>query len=134
MRPRRPAASVRASERPGVEDERVVPAVQEDDVEDVERADRDHPGDQRAFAMPVQRLEGEAAGIDLAAVGHDLLDAVVEVEVPGEGLVAELGKAALDAEGHARAVEQNRGLEPLLDEAGGLEEIDETDRAFEGDG
>src|ERR1700678_1339908 len=55
-----------ASERPGVEDEGVVAAMQQHEVEHVERVDWPDPLDQRRFAVAVQRLQRKAAGIGLA--------------------------------------------------------------------
>ena len=52
----------------------------------------------------------------------------------GERLVAELGEAALHAERDAGSVEQDRGLEAFAHQARRLQQVDETDRAFEGDG
>ncbi len=84
--------------------------------------------------MAVERLQREAAGVDLAAFGHELGELVVEVLRAGKGLVAELRKTALNAQGHARAIEQNRRLEAFALEPQRLQDIDETDGAFEGDG
>ncbi len=64
----------------------------------------------------------------------NFISVVVEVLVAGERLVAELGKAALHAERNAGTVEQDRGLETFAHQARGLQHVDETDRAFEGDG
>ena len=83
--------------------------MQEDQVEHVERADRRDAGDQRAFTMAVERLQSEAAGIDLAALRHELLDLLVHRHVAGEGLVAKGREAALHAKRDAGAVEQNVG-------------------------
>src|ERR1700722_5054619 len=83
--------------------------------------------------MSVKRLQREAAGVDLAAFGHELHQRVVEVLMSGECLVADLGKTALDAEGDAGAIQQDRGLETLAHQARGLQHVDEADRAFEGD-
>src|SRR5580704_5421851 len=47
------------SERPGVQDERAVSAVQEDEIEDVERADGPHALDEGRLAVPVECLKGE---------------------------------------------------------------------------
>jgi hypothetical protein len=53
---------------------------------------------------------------------------------PGKGLVAERREAALHAERDAGAVQQDGGLEALALQARGLQQVDEADRAFEGDG
>jgi hypothetical protein len=82
--------------------------------------------------VTVERLQREAAGVDLAALGHEFLDLCVEIQVSWEGFVAELGEAALHAQGDARPVEQHRRLEALALEPHRLQQVDETDRAFEG--
>src|SRR5258705_8635694 len=69
----------RASQRPGVENERVLLAVEQDQIEHIERVDRLDAFDQRAFAVAVQGLQCEAARIDLATFGDELGDLVVEV-------------------------------------------------------
>src|ERR1700712_2040598 len=124
----------RSSDRPGVDDHRVIALVQEDAVEDVEGVDHADALDEGRLAMPVEGLGREPAGIDLAALGHELLQLVVEVQVPREGLIAETREAALDAEGDAGAVEQDGGVEALALQAGRLEEVHEADLALEGDG
>ena len=72
--------------------------------------------DQRRLAVAVERLQGETAGIDLAAFAHELGELIVEVVMPGKRLVADFGKAALHAERHAGAIEKDRGLEPFAQE------------------
>src|SRR6187402_2823969 len=74
--------------RPGVDDDGVVPLVEQDDVEHVERVDRTDAFDQRALAVAVERLEREAARVDLAAFAHELLDLSVEVQMAGKRFVA----------------------------------------------
>jgi hypothetical protein len=49
-----------------MEHEGIVAPVDEDEVEHIERADRADAGEQRALAMAVQHLEGEAAAVNLA--------------------------------------------------------------------
>src|SRR3989344_702501 len=71
------------SQRPGVEDEGLLLAVQQDDVQHIQRVDGLDAFDQRAFAEAIQGLQGEATGVDLAAFGEELGDLVVEVQVPG---------------------------------------------------
>src|SRR5262249_30656474 len=61
-----------ALQRPGVDDEGAVATMQQDQVENVERIDRPYARDQRALAVPVQRLQGETAGVGLAAFLHEL--------------------------------------------------------------
>src|SRR6516165_6699721 len=100
-----------ASHRPGMEHEGVVLAVHEHQVEHIERVDRPDAGNQRRLAVTVQRLQRKAAGIDLAALGHELGQLVVEVLRARKCFVAELGKPALHAERHAGAIEENSGLE-----------------------
>ena len=104
------------------------------EVEHVERADRPDAFDQGRLAVPVERLKREAAGVDLAAFANELRDLVVEVLSAGKRLVAKLGEAALDAKRDARAVKQDRGLEPFPLKPRRLQQIDEADRAFERDG
>ncbi len=84
------------------------------------------PSNERRLAVAVEGLGREPAGVDLAALGHELLKLVVEVQVAREGLVAEPREAALDTEGDAGAVEQDRGLEALALQAGGLEQVHEA--------
>src|SRR5277367_6681690 len=86
------------------------------------------------IAVAVERLEGEPASVDLAALAHGFGQLIVEVLMPGESLVAEARESALDPERDAGSVEQHRGVEALALQPGRLEEVDETDRALEGDG
>src|SRR5688572_17641505 len=72
------------SQRPGVDDEGVVAPVQQDDIEHVQRVDRSHALDQCALAVPVQRLQRKTAGVDLAALAHELRDLAVHGQMPGE--------------------------------------------------
>jgi hypothetical protein len=44
---------------------------------------------------------GEAAGIDFATLGDELCNLIVEVLSPLKRFIADLGKAALNAEGDA---------------------------------
>src|ERR1700709_2819886 len=80
------------SDGPGMDDQCVILTMQQLDIEHVERADRLDAFDQRRFTVPVQRLQCEAACIDLAAFFHELHQLLVEVEVAGEGFLAERGK------------------------------------------
>jgi hypothetical protein len=109
-------------------------AVHQHQVQHVQRVDGRTPSISERFAVAVQRLQREAACVHLAAFGDELGDLVVEVQVAGEGLVAQRGKAALHAQRHAGAVQQDRGLEALALQPRGLQQVDEADRAFEGDG
>jgi G3E family GTPase len=106
--------------------------VEQDQIEHVERIDRTDALDERGLAVAVERLQREAARVDLASFAHELLDLRVEVEVPRERLVAELRKAALHAERHARPVEQDGRLETFAFQAHRLQQVHEPDRAFEG--
>ena len=119
------------SERPGVEDERVVALVEQEDVEHVERADGPDPWNERRLAVAVERLEREPARVDLAALGHEGADLLVDDEVPGERLGRELRKAPLDAEQHARPIQEDARLEPLPHQARGLQHVHEADRPLE---
>src|SRR5277367_232488 len=94
-------------QRPGVDDGRARLLVQEDAIEHVERIDRDDAGHERFFGLPVERLRGEAAAVDLAAFLHELREALVHEEVARKSFVAEGGEAALEAERDARPVEQD---------------------------
>jgi hypothetical protein len=107
--------------------------MQEHEVENVERVDRPDALDQRRFAVPIERLQREAAGIGLAALGDELGDLIVEVLSAWKGFVADLRKAALDAKGDAWPIKQNGGLEAFAEKAGRLKQVDEADRALEGD-
>ncbi len=108
--------------------------MQQHDVEHIERIDRRDARHQGAFAMAIEGLQGKATGIDLAALVHELLQPCVEVEMAIEGGVAELGKTALHAEGDARSVKQDRGFKPFIDQATRLQQVDQTDGSFKGDG
>src|SRR5450830_1083247 len=114
-------------QRPGIEDERVVAAMQQCQVKHVEWIDRTNARNQRWFAMTVQRLQGKTAGIDLAAFFHELGDLLVEVLMTGKRFVAQGREVALDTQGNAGTVQQDRGVEALALQAGGLQQIDETD-------
>src|SRR5262245_42994432 len=65
------------SDGPRVENERVALAMEQDDVEHVERIDRTDAFHQCAFAVAVQRLQRETARIHLAAFGDELLELLV---------------------------------------------------------
>src|SRR3954470_12368477 len=108
--------------------------MQQHEVEHVERVDRAYAFDQRALAVTVQRLQREAAGVDLAAFGHELRDLVIEVLMPRERGIPERREAALHAQRDARPVEQHRGLESLALQTRRLQQVDEADRTFERDG
>src|SRR5262245_61727318 len=122
------------SHRPGVNHEGVVLAVQENEIEHIERIDRSYSGNKRRLAVTVKRLQRKAARIDLAAFAHELGELIVEVLVARKRFVAEFRKAALDAEGHAGSIEEDRGFEALALEAQRLKHVHEANRTFEGDG
>ena len=88
------------------------------------------PGMRTPSPLAVKGLQGEAAGIDLAALRHELGEPLVEA-VAGEGLVAERRKAALQAERDARSVEQDGGLVAFAQQPRGLQHVDQADGAFE---
>src|ERR1700684_457524 len=108
--------------------------MQQHEIEHVERVDRPDPLDQRRFTVAVQRLQREPAGLGLAALGHELRYLIVEVLSALEGFIANLRKTALHAESDAWAIEQNGGFEAFAEKASRLKQIDEANRAFEGDG
>jgi putative flavoprotein involved in K+ transport len=108
--------------------------MQQHDVEHIQRIDRRDARHQRAFPVAIERLQSEAAGIDLAALIHELLQTGVEVEMAVEGRVAELGKTALNAESDARTIEQDRGFKPFVDQTTRLQQIDQADGSFKGHG
>lgn len=129
-----PPVCVPCLKRPGIENEGVLPAVQENNVEYIERADWNHPRHERTLAVPVERLQRETAGVDLAAIGDDLLDAIVEVEVAGKYFVAQFWKSALDTKRDPGPVEQHGRFEAFLYQPRSLKQIKQADRALEGDG
>src|ERR1700722_8771148 len=98
--------------------------MQEHEVEHVERVDRPNALDQRRFAVAVKRLKREPAGVDLAALGDELGDLIVEVLSARKGFVTDLGKAALYAQGDAWPIEQDGGLEAFAEKPGRLKQID----------
>src|ERR1700736_2145729 len=129
--------SIRAmetSQRPGVENEGAVLAVQEDQVEHIKRVDRPDARNERRFAVTVEGLQGKSAGVDLAAFAHELGQLIVEVQMARERLIAELWEAALYAERHAGTIEQHRGGEAFALKAQRLQHVHQADRTFEGGG
>src|SRR5215471_18907387 len=111
-----------ALQSPGVQDERAVAPVQENEVEDVERTDRPDAGKQRRLAVAVEHLQRETAAEDLPAFAHELGQLVAEVLRAREWLVAQLRKAALHAQRHAGPVQQHRGLEAFALQAQRLQD------------
>lgn len=126
--------TVRALERPGIQDDGVGFLMDQHEVEHIERIDRPDAFDQRGFAVAVQCLQGEAAGVDLAALVHEALELIVEVLCAGERLVADLGEAALDAEGDAGSIQEDGRFISFAGEADRLKDVHEADGAFERDG
>src|SRR5688572_11139048 len=82
---------------PSVQNESVTLAMQQNQIEHVERIDRPNSLDQTGLAVPVQGLQCEAARIGLASLHHELLQGIVHGEVTWERFVAELRKPALHA-------------------------------------
>src|ERR1700722_5716197 len=121
-----------ASERPGVQDEGVVALVEEHDVEHVEGVDRPDTRQERRLTVAVERLEREAARIDLSAFGHERPYLLIDHQMTGECLRSNLGKPPLDAEKHARPIEEDARIEALAHQARGLKHVDQADRPFEG--
>jgi len=78
--------------RPGVQDESVLAAMDQHDVQYIQRADRADAFDQAGFAVSVQGLQREPAGIDLAAFGHELVDLGGVVWCPGKASSPKRGK------------------------------------------
>src|SRR5260370_35025310 len=128
------AQTAAGSHRPGMNHKGVVPTVQENEIEHIDRIDRPYSGNKRRLAVTVKRLQRKAARIDLAAFAHELGQLIVEVLVTRKGFVAEFRKAALDAERHAGSIEEDRGRQALALEAQRLQHVHETNRALEGDG
>ncbi len=120
--------------RPGIDDRGARLLVHEDAIQHVERIDRDDAGDEGFFRLPVERLGGEAAAVNLAAFLHEFREALIDEEMAGKRLVAERRKAALEAERDAGAVKQDGGLVSFAQQARGHQRVDDPDRAFKGDG
>ena len=51
-----------------------------------------------------------------------------------KGGIAELGKAALDPQGHPWAIEKDRRFEPFINQTTGLQQVHQADRSFKGHG
>src|SRR5260370_8664999 len=108
------AQTAAGSHRPGMNHKGVVPAVQENEIEHIERTDRPDPGNKRRLAVTVKRLQRKAARIDLAAFAHELGQLIVEVLVARKGFVAEFRKPAQDPERHAVSIEEVRSRVSLV--------------------
>src|SRR3954470_20187134 len=83
-----------ALDGPGVQLERLVAPRGERGIEDVERMERLDARHEVVLREAIQRAGGEAAGVDVAALLHELADLVVDRHVAREGLVADLREAA----------------------------------------
>src|SRR4051794_30600972 len=124
----RPRTGRGTSELVGRVDDRALAGVVDERVLDVERVRRDDALDEVLLAGTVQR-QAETAAVRLAALGDEGLELVVDVVLTREGRAARGGEAArCEAVQRAGAVEVDRGLEPLAQRAGGLEDGDEADR------
>src|SRR5271165_6685196 len=104
----------------------------QDEVEHIKRADRLDSGNQGRFSVPVKSLERESARIDFSTFFHELNQTLIHCEVPWERFVPESRESSLNAECDSRAVEQDRGFEPLPEEAGCCQGVYQADRSFEG--
>jgi hypothetical protein len=102
-------------------------------VLDVQRVGGDDALNEVLLAGAVQG-QAEAAAVDLAALGDEGLELVVDVVLAGEGGVAG-GREATGGQAveRAGAVEVDGGLEALAQGAGGLQDGDEADRGLVGD-
>ena len=120
-------------ERPGVQHESVVASVQQNEIEDIKRADRPNTGQQRPFAVTVKHLQCETAAINLAAFTHELGELVAEVLRAWERLIAQFWKPALHAQRHAGAVKQDCRFEALALKPQRLQHVDQANRALERD-
>src|ERR1700674_5666123 len=104
-------------------------------VQYVEGMEGRHPFDEIVLTEAVQRTHGEAAGVDLGSLFEEGLDLVVDGQMSGEGFLADSREATRSrGEQDARAVEDDRDIEPFADEAGGREEVDQGHRSLVGHG
>src|SRR5271170_4343621 len=104
--------------------------MQEDQIEDVQGTDRTNAFDEGRLAVSVERLQREAACVDLASLGHELHHLAVHGQVSWKRFVPEFGKAALKAQRDAGTVKQHGRFEALTLQASGLQKVHEADRAF----
>jgi len=107
-----------ALHRPSIQNESVLAAMDQYDVQDIKWTDRADTFDQAGFAVPVQSLQREPAGINFAAFGHEFVDLVGVVLMARKSLVAQARKAALNAQRYARPIQQDRGFKALALQAG----------------
>ncbi len=77
--------------RPGVDDDRVIPHVEQFEIEYIQRVDGANAFQQGGFAVAVQRLQGKAAGVDFPAFGHKLRQLIGVVLMAWESFGAEGG-------------------------------------------
>src|SRR3954447_1778472 len=96
------SSTTTALDRPGVQLEGLVAPRGQRGVEHVERMERLDARHEVLLREAVQRAGGEAAGVDVAALLHELADLVVDRHVAGEGLIADLREAA-STRGHEDA-------------------------------
>src|SRR6266851_6379928 len=122
------------SDRPGVELEGTGAPGGQGGVEDVQRAEGPDPVDEVLLAEPVQGAHGEPAGVDRGALLEQRLDLPVAGQVAGEALGAD-GRVAAVPRGqqHAGAVQDDRHVEALADQAGRGEQVDQGHRTLERD-
>ncbi|MNP00385.1 hypothetical protein D3C76_921740 [compost metagenome] len=79
-------------------------------------------------------MQGESAGIDFAALFHELNELLVHRQMTRERFSAQGRKTALHAQLHAWPVQQDFGFEAFAQQTLGLKHIDQADGALEGDG
>src|SRR3954447_26382423 len=84
------SSTTTALDGPGVQLERLVAPRGQRGVEHVERVKRLDARHEVVLREAVERARGEAAGVDLAALVHELADLLVDRHVARERLVADL--------------------------------------------
>src|ERR1700759_1895806 len=82
---------------PGVDDRGSRLFVHQDAFQHIQRVDGNNPRDEGFFRLPIERLGGKPAAIDLAAFLHELREALINKQMSGKRLIAECGKSALEA-------------------------------------
>lgn len=112
---------------------RVSALMDKDAVQHIQGIDGRDARDEGLFRLAVERLGGEAAGIHLAALGHECGEAFVDQKVPREGFVAQGRESPLKAERDAWPIKQDGGLVTFAQKPCGVQRIDEADGAFESD-
>src|SRR5215472_7817757 len=122
------------SHGPGVELEGPCAPRGERRVEHVQRVESLDAVDEVFLAEPVQGAHGEPACVDLRALLEQRLDLPVHRQVAGESLGRDGGVAAMPGrEQDSRAVQDDRHVESLANQAGRGEQVDQGYRAFERD-